>query len=156
VILFEIVWRYGFIRNYIVASHIDTLIADCASWAEFRELVGRQTKSKDKGDLFERLTQIYLQTHPTYRSKIKNVWWCNNGELPEQVRKKLNLPETDEGIDLLCETYEGEYWSVRLTTPGDGGPVLAIARINATYGLDDKLGANLDCLFEEQPTYRNG
>jgi len=65
------------------------------------------------GDLFERLTQLYLQTHPTYRSKIKNVWWCNNGELPEEVRKKLNLPETDEGIDLLCETYSGEYWSVQ-------------------------------------------
>ena len=38
------------------------------------------------GDLFERLTQLYLQTHHTYRSKIKTVWWCNNGELPEDVR----------------------------------------------------------------------
>ena len=94
-------------------SRIDTLISDCASWAEFRELASRQKIPKDKGDLFERLTQIYLQTHPTYRSKIKNVWWCNNGELPEQIRRKLNLPETDEGIDLLCETYEGEYWSVQ-------------------------------------------
>ena len=65
------------------------------------------------GDLFERLTQLYLQTHPTYRSKIKTVWWCNNDELPEEVRRKLNLPETDEGIDLLCETYDGEYWSVQ-------------------------------------------
>ena len=46
------------------------------------------------GDLFERLTQIYLQTHPTYRSKIKTVWWCNNDELPEEVRKNLNLPES--------------------------------------------------------------
>jgi len=94
-------------------SRIDTLIADCTSWIEFRELASRQKIPKDKGDLFERLTQIYLQTHPTYRSKIKNVWWCNNGELPEQIRRKLNLPETDEGIDLLCETYEGEYWSVQ-------------------------------------------
>ena len=94
-------------------SRIDTLIADCTSWIEFRKLASRQKIPKDKGDLFERLTQIYLQTHPTYRSKIKNVWWCNNGELPEQIRRKLNLPETDEGIDLLCETYEGEYWSVQ-------------------------------------------
>ena len=93
------------IEGSILPSRIDTLIADCASWAEFRELAGRQKIPKDKGDLFERLTQIYLQTHPTYRSKIKNVWWCNNGELPEQIRRELNLPETDEGIDLLCETY---------------------------------------------------
>ena len=94
-------------------SRIDTLIADCGSWIEFKALASRQKNTKDKGDLFERLTQIYLQTHPTYRSKIKNVWWCNNGELPALVRKKLNLPEADEGIDLLCETYSGEYWSVQ-------------------------------------------
>ena len=97
----------------MLPSLIDTLIADCASWTDFRDLASRQKNTKDMGDLFERLTQLYLQTHPTYRSKIKNVWWCNNGELPEEVRKKLNLPETDEGIDLLCETYSGEYWSVQ-------------------------------------------
>jgi len=97
----------------ILPSRIDTLIADCASWTDFGDLASRQKNTKDMGDLFERLTQLYLQTHPTYRSKIKNVWWCNNGELPEEVRKKLNLPETDEGIDLLCETYSGEYWSVQ-------------------------------------------
>ena len=89
-------------------SRIDTLIADCTSWNDFRDLASRQKNTKDMGDLFERLTQIYLQTHPTYRSKIKTVWWCNNDELPEEVRRKLNLPETDEGIDLLCETYSGE------------------------------------------------
>ena len=94
-------------------SRIDTLIADCTSWNDFRDLASHQKNTKDMGDLFERLTQIYLQTHPTYRSKIKTVWWCNNDELPEEVRKNLNLPETDEGIDLLCETYEGEYWSVQ-------------------------------------------
>ena len=79
-----------------MASRIDTLIAGCASWQVFRNLVNKQKKTKDKGDIFERLTQIYLQTHATYRSKIKNVWWCNNGELPEQIRRKLNLSETDE------------------------------------------------------------
>jgi superfamily II DNA or RNA helicase len=101
------------LKGLVLPSRIDTLIADCASWSDFRDLASQQKNTKDKGDLFERLTQIYLQTHPTYRSKIKNVWWCNNGELPEQVRKKLNLPKTDEGIDLLCETYEDEYWSVQ-------------------------------------------
>ena len=78
------------------------MIAKCPSWEAFRELAEKQTVSKDKGDLFERLTQLYLITSPTYRSKLKNVWWCNNDELPERVRKKLNLPKDDEGIDLLC------------------------------------------------------
>ena len=52
-------------------SLIDTKIAACASWEEFCVLANSQENEKDKGDLFERLTQIYLQTHPTYRTKIK-------------------------------------------------------------------------------------
>lgn len=94
-------------------SRIDTLIAGCASWKEFRELADGRKTSKEKGDLFERLTQLYLQTAPTYRTKLKNVWWCNNGELPDKVRKKLSLPKEDEGIDLICETFDDEYWSVQ-------------------------------------------
>ena len=110
-------------------SRIDTLIADCASWAEFRELASRQKIPKDKGDLFERLTQIYLQTHPTYHTKIKTVWWCNNGELPKHIQKKLGLDvlpseDDDEGIDLICETYEGEYWSVQSKYRSDSHPSL--------------------------------
>ena len=94
-------------------SWFDTKIAECKNWKEFRKLAESQRSETNKGDLFERLTQLYLQTHPTYRSKIKTVWWCNNSELPEEIRKKLSLPKTDEGIDLLCETFEGEYWSVQ-------------------------------------------
>ena len=81
------------------------------------------------GDLFERLTQIYLQTHSTYRSKIKTVWWCNNAELPEHIQKKLGLDilpseYKDEGIDLICETFDEEYWSVQSKYRSDSDPSL--------------------------------
>ena len=110
-------------------SQIDTLIADCGSWIDFRDLVSRQKNTTDMGDLFERLTQLYLQTHPTYRSKIKNVWWCNNGELPEHIQKKLGLDiltseYKDEGIDLICETFDEEYWSVQSKYRSDSDPSL--------------------------------
>ncbi|MDC0102549.1 DEAD/DEAH box helicase family protein, partial [Alphaproteobacteria bacterium] len=94
-------------------SRIDTLIAKCASWDDFVLLANNQQDNKFKGDLFERLTQVFLQTSSTYVSKLKNVWWCNNNELPENIRKKLRLPIADEGIDLICETVEGEFWSVQ-------------------------------------------
>ena len=98
-----------------MASRIDTLISKCRSWDEFVELVNAlpKTKNKEKGDLFERLTQVYLQTQPTYRSKLKNVYLLSDKTIPEQLRTKLNLPDNDEGIDLVCETYSGEYWSVQ-------------------------------------------
>ena len=96
-------------------SRIDTLIAKCRSWDEFVELVNSipKSKNKEKGDLFERLTQVYLQTTPSYASKLKNVYLLNDKTIPERLRAKLNLPENDEGIDLICETHSGEYWSVQ-------------------------------------------
>ena len=57
---------------------------------------------------------MYFQTATEYQTKFKNVWWLNNKEeFPEELRKKLNLPTRDEGIDLICETHDGEFWSVQ-------------------------------------------
>lgn len=132
-----------YLKGLILPSRIDTLIADCASWADFRDLASRQKNTKDMGDLFERLTQLYLQTHPTYRSKIKNVWWCNNGELPEEVRGKLNLPKTDEGIDLLCETYAGDYWSVQSKYQTNSDRPLNYKKLSTFLGLSFVTGKGI-------------
>ena len=29
------------------------------------------------------------------------------------LKKKLNLPNTDEGIDLIAETFDKEYWAIQ-------------------------------------------
>ncbi len=93
---------------------IDTYIFKCKNWDEFVSFVNNQTDNKLKGALFERLTQVFLKTCSPYASKLKNVWWCNNkGEFPEKIRKHLNLPSSDEGIDLICETNDSEFWSVQ-------------------------------------------
>ena len=129
-------------------SRIDTLIARCASWIEFRELVDEQKTTKEKGDLFERLTQIYLQTHPTYRTKIKTVWWCNNGELPKAIKNKLGLNVTpsekdDEGIDLICETFEGEYWSVQSKYRSNSNRSLSSKELATFQRLSFLVGKNI-------------
>lgn len=69
--------------------------------------------NKSKGDVFERLTQLYLQTGPEYVTKLRHVWWHNQGEVPERIRRKLNLPSPDEGIDLVAETRDGEFWAIQ-------------------------------------------
>ena len=74
----------------------DTVIRKSHSWnALFQRLI--PMKTKDKGDVFERVVQLYLTTHPEYQSTLSNVWMLN--EVPKRVRTKLNLPDTDEGID---------------------------------------------------------
>ncbi len=82
---------------------------------------------KEKGDIFERIVQLYLQTHPEYQSTLQEVWLLN--EVPAKVRTKLNLPVSDEGIDLIAKTKAGRYWAIqakfrsnpdsRLTNKGD-------------------------------------
>jgi hypothetical protein len=64
------------------------------------------------GDAFERLTQLYLLSHPEYRTQLKHVWRVPE-EVPSRLRERLNLPSTDEGIDLLAETHEGAYWAIQ-------------------------------------------
>ena len=71
--------------NIFLKRKINSDIYKCKHWKEFVELVDNIPNPKEKGYYFERLTQIYLKAHPTYSSKLKNVWWCNNNELPNKM-----------------------------------------------------------------------
>ena len=51
---------------------------------------------------------VYFKSNPRYKTLLKNVWLLN--EVDEVLKKKLNLPDLDEGIDLIAETFDNEYW----------------------------------------------
>ncbi len=88
----------------------DRLIASCKSWDEFWEQA-RNLPANVKGAAFERLTQLYLQTEPEYRTKLRHVWLLQ--EVPPAVSRRLDLPSLDEGIDLIACTRGGEYWAIQ-------------------------------------------
>ena len=50
------------------------LILSSSNWDDFFDRVSAQDETKDKGDVFERFTQLYLQTAPKYRLLLKKVW----------------------------------------------------------------------------------
>ena len=89
-----------------------TVLKKSKDWASFKKQLAR-LDNKGKGDCFEALTQYYLRLHPTYATALKHVWNNNKGEVPAAVHRKLNLPSPDEGIDLLAQTKEGEYWAIQ-------------------------------------------
>jgi predicted helicase len=89
----------------------DRFIASCASWTEFCEGTKRLSSTEDKGAVFERLTQLYLQIVPEYQSKLAQTWLLR--EVPPHVRKLLALPAPDEGIDLIARTRRGKYWAMQ-------------------------------------------
>ena len=50
------------------------LILSSSNWDAFFEGVSTLEKTKDKGDVFERFTQLYLQAAPKYGLLLKKVW----------------------------------------------------------------------------------
>jgi superfamily II DNA or RNA helicase len=89
----------------------DRFIASCTSWGDFYERTKELSAGGEKGAVFERLTQLYLQTTPEYGTKLQDVWLLR--EVPADIRKRLNLPGPDEGIDLIACTWHGEYWAIQ-------------------------------------------
>ena len=79
------------------------IIKKSDSWERFSANLSKLSRN-DKGDCFEELTRFFLKTNPTYISKIKNIWNVNEDEVPFNVKQILNLPDADEGIDLIAET----------------------------------------------------
>jgi predicted helicase len=71
----------------------------------------------EKGELFEKLTELVLLTKPVYKTRYKNVWLLRDG-VDSKLRAKLNLPNVDEGIDLIAEAYNGNYCSIQCKFKG--------------------------------------
>ena len=73
------------------------LILTASNWNNFFEGLSVLEETKEKGDVFERFTQLYLQTASKYRLLLKKVW----------------KPDVDFGIDFLAETYDKQTWSIQ-------------------------------------------
>jgi superfamily II DNA or RNA helicase len=94
----------------------DLLIGNCGSWADFW-LAATSLSEKQKGDVFERLVQLYVLTKPKYRTELGGVWL--RSEVPASIRKRLNLPFTDEGIDLIVQTRDEKFWAIQAKFKSD-------------------------------------
>ena len=88
----------------------DSVIRKAKSWSDLFSRLEHMTP-KVKGDVFERVIQLFLQTNPEYETQLANVWLLS--EVPKHIRTKLNLPELDEGIDLIAETFKKKYWGIQ-------------------------------------------
>ena len=73
--------------------------------------LAKMKKGKLAGDVFEYLTKLYLEVSPEYKTKIKKVYLLK--EIPTALKRKLKLPNTDEGIDLVAETFDNQYWAIQ-------------------------------------------
>ena len=77
------------------------------TFREFEQRVSNlfQTNTKTQGDAFEIFVEAYLATQRLLQ--CQETWLV--GDIPVQVRKKLNLPNNSKGIDGVFKTMLGEY-----------------------------------------------
>ena len=84
------------------------LILFSSNWDDFLEKVSAPKKTKEKGDVFESFTQLYLQGVPKYRLLLKKVW----------------KPDIEFGIDFLAETCDKQTWSIQSKFRSDSDSAL--------------------------------
>ena len=114
--------------------NITKIIQNAGSWKDLNKTLESFTKSnrsKFAGDIFEYLTKLYLETAPQYKSKLQKVYL--EKEVPSSLRKKLNLPDTDEGIDLIAETNDKEYWAIQCKYRSNSNETLTIKEDLSTF-----------------------
>ena len=122
---------------------INALISSSNSWQDLYDLLSKDKSLTDKvkGDIFERVTQAYLQTQPRYQSILKQVWL--EKEIPQKIRKKLNLPMGDYGIDLVAETKKGGYWSIQSKYRSDQSKALTYKELSTFHTLSFTTAKNI-------------
>jgi predicted helicase len=114
--------------------NIRKIISSHKSWQDLNQTLESYTKSnqtKLAGDVFELLVKFFLETTPQYQTKLKNVWLLK--EVKEDLKHKLNLPSTDEGIDLIAETKEGHFWAIQAKYRSDPKDTLTVKGDLATF-----------------------
>ena len=120
--------------------NLKSIIPSINSWNDFKSVLETKTKL-EKGKAFEELTKYYLEYNPIYKTKLKNVWLQN--EVPSSVLKKLNLPTNDQGIDLIAETIEGNYWAIQCKYLQDEDQRLSHRAISTFVSLSTGIAENI-------------
>ena len=73
------------------------LILTSFNWNDLFERVSFLEKTKEKDDVFEKFTQLYLQTVPKYRLLLQKVW----------------KSDVDFRIDFPAESFDKQTWSIQ-------------------------------------------
>jgi len=111
---------------------LSNIIRNITTWEQLKSALN-VCDNKVKGDVFEQITKYYLLWKPEFASKLKNVWLTS--EVPIKIQKKLNLPSNDQGIDLITETVEGEFWSIQCKYISDESASISHRKISTFMSL---------------------
>ncbi len=114
-------------------------------WNQIEEFLST-SDNHTKGELFEQLTESYLNWNPKYKTLLNKVWRMK--DVPFSVLEKLNIPSQDQGIDLIAETFEGKYWAIQCKYHGDNAKRISHREISTFLALSNAVANHIDfCLI---------
>jgi superfamily II DNA or RNA helicase len=120
-------------RKVKTMNYIDRFIVKSSSFEDFRKrLRGAALSTTEKGDILERLTQVYLQTTPEYRTALDKVWLLDDA--PASVFEATGIPRgKDKGIDLIAQHRDGTYWVIQAKYRADEDQALGWKKDLSTF-----------------------
>ena len=90
----------------------DRFIASCASWSEFWEAHQKASIQIAKRALYLSASRNSIsRSRRNIKPNLQHVWTIR--DVPPNVRRLLDLPTLDEGIDFIARTRHGKYWAIQ-------------------------------------------
>ena len=131
------------------------LFAGLRSFEQLEKRIAKIPENKGKGDAFEQLVKAFLLLDPEYATKISEVWIHH--EVPSAIRKKLRLPDSDQGIDLIAKTKGGEFWAIQCKYRADSTRPIPWREISTftglAFGVCEGISFGLVCSTTERITH---
>lgn len=89
------------------AAHFlaEGLFHGLTSFHDFEARIAALPEELTRGDAFEILVEAYLRTTPVWQ--VADLWLV--GQVPRDVRHRLNLPADAKGIDGVFRTRAGAF-----------------------------------------------
>lgn len=115
-----------------------------SNWTDIEQHLST-ADNQTKGELFEQITESYLKWSPKYQVILKHIWRLK--DIPSSVKSKLNIPNQDQGIDLIAETFEGKFWAIQCKYHGNIQKKISHREISTFLALSNTVASNIDfCL----------
>lgn len=101
------------------------LLDGVSKWSDLKNKLEQfnttQTETTSKktlaGKIFEYFCKYYFQTDPEKIDLYTDVWLYE--EIPLSIRKELNLPSIDHGIDILLKDIDSGYHAIQCKFKND-------------------------------------
>jgi predicted helicase len=112
---------------------LTSLFASITDWSGFEAAVATLPDTTQQGAAFAHVVRHYLLWEPTYRTKLADVWF--DYDVPADLRRRLNLPPRDHGIDLIARTHSGKFWAIQAKYRTDTAASLTFGELSTFTSL---------------------